>query len=113
MDGNLFGGAHVETDITGSLQLTVESTALAVSEFYDKHMANTLDFVRLKATGPVLGATFYSSQIDLPVLWEAPVPIGAEEDGINLYTVTGRLTYDAVSATSINLVTVNSLAALP
>jgi hypothetical protein len=52
--------------------MTVESTALAVSEFYDKWLAQTLDFIRLKATGPTLGASNYSAQIDLPVLYEGP-----------------------------------------
>jgi hypothetical protein len=113
MDGNLFGAQHVETDIAATLELTVESTALAVSEFYDKALANTLDFVRLKAQGPVLGGTFYSCQIDLPILWEVPTPISGEDNGINTWKINGRLAYDPTSGFSIQGVLVNSLAALP
>lgn len=113
MDGNLYGAQHVETDIAGTLTMTVESTALAVSEFYDKWLAQTLDFVRLKAQGPVLGGTFYSCQIDLPVLFAKVEPIGSEDEGINLYKVVANLAYDPTSAFSIQGVLVNSLAALP
>ena len=113
MDGNLYGSQHVETDIAGKLTFTTESTAFAVTEFYDKWLAQTLDFVRLKATGPVLGGTFYSCQIDLPILFSKVEPIGAEDAGINLYKVEANLAYDPTSAFSIQGVLVNSLAALP
>ena len=69
--------------------------------------------MRLKAQGPVLGGSFYSCQIDLPVLYEVPEPIGAEDDGVNLYKVNARLAYDPTSAFSIQGVLVNSIAALP
>jgi hypothetical protein len=113
MDGNLYGSQHVETDIAGKLALTVESTALAVSEFYDKWLTQTLDFIRLKATGPVLGSTNYSCQIDLPVLFSKVSPIGGEDEGINLYKIEANLAYDPTSAASIQGILVNSLAALP
>lgn len=112
-DGNLYGAQHVETDISGTLALTVESTALAVSEFYDKALAQTLDFVRLKATGPTLGASNYSAQIDLPVLYDEPEPIAAEDEGVNLWKVTAHLAYDDTSGNSIVPVIVNSMTALP
>lgn len=113
MDGNLFGSQHVETDIAATLTLTVESTALAVSEFYDKHVADTVDFIRLKATGPVLGGTNYSAQVDLPVLYQEPEPISGEDEGINLYKVVARATYDSTLGSNIAPTIVNSLAALP
>lgn len=113
LDGNLFGAQHVETDIAGKLTMTVESTAQAVTEFYDKSVAGTMNFIRLKATGPVLGGTFYSSQIDMAVLFEEPDPISGEDNGVNLYKVVANLAYDPTSASSIVPVTVNSLAALP
>lgn len=112
-DGNLYGSQAVETDISGTLNMTVESTAQAVSQFYDKHVADTLDFIRLKATGPTLGASNYSAQIDLPVLYEEPEPIAEEDEGVNLWKITARLAYDDTSGTSIVPVTVNTLAALP
>src|SRR5262245_7815088 len=42
LDGNLYLGQHVETSISGTLKLTVESTALAISEMYDKWIAQTV-----------------------------------------------------------------------
>jgi hypothetical protein len=111
MDGNMYGAQHVETDIAATLQMTVESTALAVSEFYDKAVADTMDFIRLKATGPALGGTNYSAQIDMPVLYEEPEIIAEEDDGINLYKVTAHLADDTTNG--IIPVIVNSLAALP
>lgn len=113
MDGNLFGSQHIETDISAVLTMTVESTSLAVSEFVDKSLAQTLDFVRLKATGPVLGGSNYAATIDLPVFYQEPEPIGAEDDGANLYKITARLAYDGTSAGSIVPALVNSLATLP
>jgi hypothetical protein len=111
MDGNLYGAQHVETDIAWTLQMTVESTALAVSEFYDKAVADTMDFIRLKATGPALGGTNYSAQIDMPVLYEEPEIISGEDEGVNLYKVTARGSDDTTNG--IIPVIVNSLAALP
>jgi hypothetical protein len=113
LDGNLYGGQHVETDIAGTLNMTFESTALAVSEAYDKWAAQTVSFVRLKATGPVLGGTFYSLQIDLPIIYTKVMPIASADKGINIYKATASLAYDPTSTTSIVPVLVCSLAALP
>jgi hypothetical protein len=111
MDGNMYFGQHVETDIAWTLNMTVESTALAVSEFYDKSAADTMDFIRLRAQGPVLGGSFYSAQIDTPVLYEEPEIITAQRDGINLYKVVAHGSDDTTNG--IIPVLVNSLAALP
>lgn len=113
MDGNLYGSQHVETDIAGTLTMTTESTALAVSEFFDKAAADTMDFIRLKATGPALGGSNYSAQIDLPVLYEEPKVIAGESggDGINLWKVVAHLADDGTNG--IAPVIVNSIAALP
>lgn len=113
MDGNLYGSQHVETEIKAKLTMTVDSVAQAVSEFYDKAFAATMDFVRLKATGPVLGGSFYSAQFDLPVLYEHPEIISAEKDGINSYKVVANLAFDPTSNASIAPALVNSLAAIP
>lgn len=111
MDGTTALGQHVETDISGKLTLEVESTALAVSEFVDKYRAGTLDYVRLKAIGPVLGGSFYSLQLDMPVYWDAPQPLASVDDGVNLYTVEGRQAFDGTNGLVVTLV--NSLAAIP
>jgi hypothetical protein len=112
-DGNPYFGQHVETSIGGTLKLTVESTAFAITEFYDKAVAQTLDFVRAKATSPVvLGASFYSLQHDMGIFWDEPKIISRERDGINLYEVSGHLTDDGANG-PINSVLVTSLTATP
>lgn len=113
MDGNLYGSQHVETDIAWTLSMTVESTALAVTEFYDKAVADTMDFIRLKATGPTLGASNYSAQIDMPVLYEEPEIISGESgsDGINLWKIVAHGADDATNGIAPTIV--NSIAALP
>lgn len=113
-DGNAYFGQTVEAlPIGGTLDLKVESTALAVSEFYDKAAADTIDFIRLKATGPVLGGAFYDAQIDLCVSYDDPQVIGEESDGVNLYNVHAELMYDSTWGTSLAPTVVNSLAAIP
>lgn len=112
-DGNPYFGQHVETDITGTIKLTVESTAFAITEFYDKWASATLDFVRLKNTDPtVLGGSFYSLQHDFGVFWDKPAVISSEDRGINLYEITGRLADDGTNG-PINTTLVCSVAALP
>lgn len=112
-DGNTYMGQHQETDLMGRLELEVESTALAVSEHVDKWRAGTLDFVRLKATGPTLGATNYSLQLDLPVYWDEPQPLSADDDGVNLYRIPGRVAYDSTAAKSLEATLVCTLSAIP
>lgn len=110
-DGNMYGAQHVETDIAWTLSMTVESVAQAVSEFYDKAVADTMSFLRLKATGPTLGGSAYSAQIDMPVLYETPEIIAEEDDGVNMYKVVAHGADDGTNG--IIPVIVNSLAALP
>jgi hypothetical protein len=111
MDGNTFMGQHVETDLTGTLKMEVESTALAVSEFVDKWRAGTIDYVRLKATGPTLGGTNYSLQLDMPVYWDEPKPLASGDDGVNIYTTSARQAFDGTNGLVATLVC--SLAAIP
>ena len=113
-DGLAYFGQSVEAAaLRGTLTLQVESTAQAVSQFYDKAAADTVDFIRLKATGPALGSTNYSAQIDMAVSYDDPEVIGAETDGVNLYNVTAQLVYDPTWTNSIVGTVVNSLAAIP
>lgn len=112
-DGNLYFGQHVETSFDGTVELTVESTSYAISEFYDKWLGQTLDYVRLKNTSPVvLGSSFPSLQFDFAVLWSKVEPIAAARDGINLYRVKGRLTDDGTNPL-VSPTLVCSLAAIP
>lgn len=113
LDGNTYIGQHVETDIAGTFTFETESTAYAVSEIVDKWRAGTLDFVRLKATGPALGGSFYSLQFDAPILWDEPEPIAAVDEGVNLYRTSARLAYDETASKSLEVTLVCSLATIP
>ena len=112
-DGNYYMGQHVETDLAGVLTLETESTALAVSEIIDKWRAQTLDFARLKITGPALGGTNYSLQLDVPFYWDEPHPIAAVDDGVNLYRTNAKVAYDTTATKSLEVTLVCSLAAIP
>lgn len=113
-DGNLYFGQHQESlDIAGSIAMTVDSTAGSVTEFYDKWKAQTMSFLRYRATGPALGGSAYQASLDVPVIYEKVDPLGGEQDGVNLHKITGRLALDSVSAKSIQgLSTICSIAAL-
>jgi hypothetical protein len=112
-DGNLFGATHIETAFDGKINLTCESTAYVVSEFYDKWKAQTLDYVRWKNTSPVvLGGSFPSIQYDMAVYWSKPQPISDQSDGVNLWKIEGRLVDDGTNPL-ISPTLVCSLAAIP
>lgn len=112
-DGNTYMGQHVETDVAGKLTLEVESTAFAISEIIDKWRAGTLDFVRLKLTGPTLGATNYSLQLDIPIQWDEPQALASLDDGVMLYKAPARLVYDTTATKSLEVTLVCSLATIP
>ena len=91
----------------------LESSAYAISEFYDKWLSQTLDYVRLRNQSTVvLGGSFPSLQFDFAISWSKVEPIAAERDGINLYKIKGRITDDMVNP-MISPTLVCSLAAVP
>ena len=108
-----FGQTQEALEQRAEITMHVESTALAVSEFYDKWRAQTVDFIQFKATGPVLGASFYSSQRQYAVLYTDVKPISSESEGVNIYEVTAQTVYDATWATYFAGSTVCSISALP
>lgn len=112
-DGLAYFGQGVEAaPVTGNLHMVVESNSTAITQFYDKGAANTIDFVQLKATGPALGSSFYSSQFQFAVEYTTVTPLSGEADGVNLYDVTARIVYDSTWTKSIEAVTVCSVASL-
>ena len=111
-DGNLFGAQHVETSIGVTFSATVESTAFAVSEFYDKYMSQTVDYMRLRATGPALGGSNYQLTFDVPIVWTKVPPISAQDEGINLFDIEGR-GWDDLTNPVVTPTLVGSLTALP
>lgn len=114
LSGTLGACSVAESYLEGEITMTVDSTAYAVSEYYDKFAAQTLDFTRLKATSAEsLGGSNYSLGFDFPVYWTNVVPISAETDGINQYAITGKISYDATSTKSLEANLVCSLSAIP
>lgn len=113
-DGLLYFGQAVEAQrLGGSLSLSVESTSQAITQFYDKAAADTVDFIRLKATGPTLGSSTYIASMDMAVLYDDVQVIGGVDDGVNLYNVTARLVYDSTFTNAITAALTCSLAAVP
>lgn len=87
-----FGEAVEAGPLTASLTMHVNSTALAVSQFYDKWRSQTVDFIQLKATDPtVLGSSVYSAQVQMAMLYTGVKPISAEQDGVNFYEIEAEL----------------------
>lgn len=112
-DGLAYFGQTVEAaPVAGTLHLMVESNSTAITQFYDKAYAGTIDFVQMKATGPTLGASNYSSQFQFAVEYENVVPLNSEADGVNIYDVTARLVYDSTWGKSVEAVTVCSTTSL-
>lgn len=100
-------------NLSGTLEFDIHGDSSAVSEYWDKAAAQTLTFARLKNTGPSLGSSNYSAQIDVGLLYEVPEPIAAEDEGVNIWRVRGRIAYDSTWTNSLVATVVNSLATLP
>lgn len=113
LDGSLSFGQIVEGEISGTLQLEFESTSLAVSAYYDKHVAQTPVWIKLANTGAALGGSNYSMTINLYGYVTDVKPISGEGDGINRYTATVTLDYDPVGAHHLTATLVCSLTAIP
>jgi len=111
-DGLTYFGQSVESlEQTVHLTLDIESSATAVAE-YDKFKAQTTTFVQLAATGPVLGASFYSATFQYAILWNNVQVIASEEEGVNVYHFEGDSVMDATWGTNTSAVIVNSLATI-
>lgn len=111
-DGNAYFGQTVQTAVSGEINLTVESTSTAVSQFYDKWYAQTVDFLQLKNIGPSLGTSNYLALMQAAVLYTDVKPIGSEDNGVNLYQITARTVYDSTWGQSMGGTAVCSIAAL-
>lgn len=115
-DGLTYFGQHAESgDVTGIISLTVESTATAITQYYDKWNPGgtpTVDFLQLKATGPALGGSNYSATLQAAVIYTKVAPISEESDGVNLYKVDAETVYDSTWGQSMGGTIVNSITAL-
>ena len=107
-----YGQTQESAAVSGTLHLVVESNATAITQFYDKGAAGTVDFVQLKATGTTLGASNYSAQLQFAVEYETVTPLSSDSDGVNLYDISARIVYDSTWGQSIGSTVVCSLATL-
>jgi hypothetical protein len=100
---------HSESNpFTGTLTMTVSSTANAVSTWYDAYQAATPVGVRLSWS-----AGNFSVHILAMVVPTEVQPMAGAEDGLTTMAVTGTLVYDATSAKSLQIIVNSDLAALP
>lgn len=94
------------------ITLHVESQGTATSEFYDKFRAGTNSFMQLKATGPALGGTNYSAQMQFAVAYTSVMPISSELDGVNLWEVKAKTVFDPTWGTYFAGLFTNSIATI-
>jgi hypothetical protein len=114
-DGLAYFGQSVEAlEQTATVTLHVESTALAVSEFYDKKRAQTVDFLQLSTAsrGPSLGGSNYAATLQYALLWTDVKLIASVDQGVNIYEITGQSVIDPTWATNFSGIFVCALTAL-
>lgn len=112
-DGLAYFGQSVEAlPQTATVTLHVESTAQAISQFYDKKAAQTVDFMQLKALGPTLGGSNYSVTLQYALLYTDVKQIASVEEGVNIWEITAETVIDPTWATNMSAVIVCALAAI-
>jgi len=100
---------HSESNpFTGTLTMTVSSTASAVSTWYDAYRAATPRGVRLTWSNGT-----YAVHIMAMVVPTEVQQMSGAEDGLTTMAVTGTLVYDPTSAKSLRIYTTSDLATLP
>jgi hypothetical protein len=107
--GTTVFSTHAESNpFSGTLTMTVSSTASAVSTWYDAYKAATPKGVRLSWSNGT-----YSAHIMAMIVPTEVQQMAGAEDGLTTMAVTGTLVYDTVSAKSLRIVVNSDLAALP
>lgn len=107
--GTTVFSTHAESGpFTGTLTMTVSSTASAVSVWYDAYKAATPVGVRLAWTDGTRSANIMCMVVPTEVQQMAGV-----EDGLTTMAVTGTLVYDPTSAKSLRIIVGSDLSALP
>lgn len=100
---------HAESaPFTGTLTMTVSSTASAVTTWYDALQAATPVGVRLAWTDGTRSVNVMTMVVPTDVQ-----PMAGAEDGLTTYAVTGTLVYDPTSAKSLRIIVGSDLSALP
>ncbi len=112
-DGLAYFGQSVEgLPQTATMTFHVESTATAVSEFYDKKRAQTVDFMQLHALGPALGGSNYEATLQYALLYTDVKPIASVDEGVNLYEISAETVIDGTWGTNFSAVVVCATTAL-
>lgn len=112
-DGLSYFGQSVESmEQTAEVTLHVESTALAISEFYDKKAAQTVDFLQLKATDPTLGSATYAATLQYALIYTDVKQIASSDNGVNIWEITAQTPYDSTWATNFGASIVCSIASI-
>jgi len=113
-DGNDYFGQAVESAaVTGTVRLVVDSNATAITQFYDKGEAGTIDFLNLTATGADVGdGTAYKADIDVALEYTDVQLLASDVDGVNTYEINAKIMDDSSWGQSIGAEVVNSLANL-
>jgi len=107
--GTTVFSTHAESaPFTGTLTMTVSSTASAVSAWYDAYRAATPIGVRLAWTDGTNTANIMTMIVPTDVQQMA----GAE-DGLTTMAVTGTVVYDPTSTKSLRIIVGSDLAVLP
>jgi hypothetical protein len=107
--GTTVFSTHAESNpFSGTLTMTVSSTASAVSTWYDAYRAATPKGVRLSWSNGT-----YSAHIMAMIVPTEVQQMAGAEDGLTTMAVTGTLVYDTVSAKSLRILVNSDLAALP
>lgn len=113
-DGNdYFGQSQESAPVTGTVRLVVDSNATAVSQFYDKGEAGTIDFLRLVATGAVIaGGSAYKAILEYALEYTNVVALGGEVDGVNTYEVSAKIVVDSTWGQAVGSTVTCNLASL-
>jgi len=107
--GTTVFSTHSESNpFSGTLTMTVSSTASAVSVWYDAYQAATPKGVRLSWSNGT-----YSAHIMAMIVPTEVQQMAGAEDGLTTMAVTGTLVYDTSSAKSLRILVNSDLSALP
>jgi hypothetical protein len=114
-DGLAYFGQSVEAEPQfATVTMHVESTAQAISQFYDKKAAGTVDFLQLSTgtRGPALGGTNYAATLQYALIYTDVKQIASVDSGVNIWEVTGKTPLDPTWTTNMNAVIVTALTAI-
>lgn len=105
--------AHVETEPDATLDLVAEADAQAMGLALGAMRDGSTRFIRIRATGPVIGAgpTAYSFSLDVAAKVESPGDF-SDEDGVYAIGPSLRIVHDAGWGKALSVEVVNSLATL-